>query len=44
MAKNKVDITGVNTNNLKVLSQEEITDLFIKYQKNHDINAGKCEA
>ena len=39
MAKNKVDITGVNTNNLKVLSQEEITDLFIKYQKNHDINA-----
>lgn len=30
MAKYKVDITGINTSNLKVLSNEEMKDLFIK--------------
>lgn len=32
MAKHKVDITGINTNNLKVLSHEETIDLFKRYQ------------
>lgn len=32
MAKHKVDITGINTSNLKVLSHEETIDLFKKYQ------------
>ena len=39
MAKYKVDITGVNTNNLVVLSNEEMIDLFKKYQDNHDLEA-----
>lgn len=30
MSKYKVDITGINTNNLKVLSNEEMEELFIK--------------
>ena len=38
MAKNKVEITGVNTNNLKVLTNEEMIELFKKY-KNGDIEA-----
>lgn len=38
MAKYKVDITGINTNDLKVLSNEEMTLLFVRYQ-NGDINA-----
>ena len=38
MAKNKVDINGINTNNLKVLSQKDMEDLFSKY-KNGDKNA-----
>ncbi len=33
MAKYKVDITGINTNEIKVLSNEEITNLFEKYRK-----------
>lgn len=33
MAKHKVDITGINTNNIKVLTQEEMNELFIRYQK-----------
>ncbi len=33
MAKFKVEITGINTNNLKVLSNEEMIELFQKYQK-----------
>ena len=39
MAKYKVDITGVNTNNLVVLSNEEMIDLFKKYQENNDLIA-----
>ncbi len=39
MAKYKVDITGVNTNNLEVLTNEEMTELFKRYQKNNDLNA-----
>ena len=33
MAKNKVDISGINTSNLRVLSNKEMEDLFIKYKK-----------
>ena len=33
MAKYKVDITGVNTRDLKVLTNEEMLELFTKYQK-----------
>ncbi len=32
MSKFKVDITGVDTNNLKVLKRDEMTHLFNKYQ------------
>ena len=32
MAKYKVDITGINTNELKVLKNSEMIDLFLKYQ------------
>ena len=39
MSKYKVDITGVNTNNLEVLSNEEMIDLFNRYQKNNDLLA-----
>ncbi len=39
MAKNKVEISGVNTSNLIVLTQEETNELFIKYKKNNDYNA-----
>ena len=37
MAKYKVDITGVNTNELIVLSNDEMIELFKKYQNNHDL-------
>ena len=37
MAKNKVDITGINTNNLTVLNHEELTDLFVRF-KNGEVN------
>lgn len=33
MAKNKVDISGVNTTNIKVLSNKEMKDLFYKLSK-----------
>ena len=33
MARHKVDICGVNTANLKVLSNEEMINLFERYQK-----------
>ena len=33
MAKHKVDITGINTSNLKVLSHNETIELFKQYQK-----------
>lgn len=39
MAKYKVEISGVNTNELKVLSNEEMIELFKKYQNNHDLMA-----
>ena len=39
MAKYKVDITGVNTNNLDVLSNEEMIKLFEDYQKNNNSQA-----
>ena len=39
MAKYKVDITGVNTNNLEVLTNEEMIDLFSDYQNNHNLLA-----
>ena len=32
MARHKVEICGVNTENIKVLTNEEMIDLFIKYQ------------
>jgi len=32
MAKNKVEITGINTSELKVLSQEEMNSLFIEFK------------
>lgn len=32
MAKYKVDITGINTSDIKVLSNEEMTELFVLYQ------------
>ena len=32
MARHKVEICGVNTANIKVLTNEEMVDLFIKYQ------------
>ena len=38
MAKHKVDITGINTSNLKVLTHEETIELFKKYQSG-DITA-----
>ena len=33
MAKYKVDITGVNTNDLTVLSNDEMIELFKEYHK-----------
>lgn len=38
MSRHKVDITGVNTANIKVLSNEEQVELFKRYQ-NGDLNA-----
>lgn len=38
IAKNKVEITGINTSDIKVLTSEEMTNLFIKF-KNGDLNA-----
>lgn len=32
MGKYKVDITGINTNNIKVLKNNEMLELFLKYQ------------
>ena len=39
MAKYKVEITGVNTNNLITLTNDEMIELFKKYQNNHDLLA-----
>ena len=38
MAKHKVDIAGINTNNIKVLKSDETKELFIRYQ-NGDLKA-----
>lgn len=38
MAKHKVDISGINTSNIPVLSNEEMIELFKKYQ-NGDLDA-----
>ncbi len=38
MAKHKVDISGLNTSNIPVLTNEEMTNLFIEYQ-NGNIDA-----
>ncbi len=40
MANYKVDITGINTNNLKVLTNEEVNMLFIEF-KNGNMDAKK---
>ena len=39
MAKNKVEISGVNTNELEVLKSDEMIELFKKYQENNDLEA-----
>ena len=39
MAKHKVEISGINTSNLKVLSNKETIELFNKYKKDNDLNA-----
>ena len=39
MAKYKVEISGVNTSNLEVLTNDEMLELFKKYQNNHDLDA-----
>lgn len=39
MAKHKVDISGINTSDLKVLTNEENFSLFQKYKNDNDINA-----
>lgn len=39
MSKYKVDITGVNTNELVVLSTDEMQELFKKYQNDNDLEA-----
>ena len=39
MAKYKVDITGVNTNEIEVLTNDKMIELFKKYQENHDEKA-----
>jgi len=41
MAKHKVEISGINTNELIVLTNEEMVELFKKYQNNGDLNAKK---
>ncbi len=38
MARHKVDIVGVNTSNIKVLTNEEMKELFERL-KNNDLNA-----
>ena len=39
MAKYKVEISGINTNDIKILTNEEMVELFIKYQNNNDLDA-----
>ncbi len=39
MARHKVEISGISTSNIKVLSNEEMTNLFIKLKETGDKNA-----
>ena len=39
MAKHKVEISGISTSNLKVLTAEENKELFKKYKENNDLKA-----
>lgn len=39
MAKHKVEISGISTSNLKVLTPEENKELFKKYKENNDLSA-----
>ena len=39
MAKHKVEISGINTNELIVLTNEEMIELFEKYQNENDLDA-----
>ena len=39
MAKHKVEISGININELTVLTNEEMIELFKKYQENNDLEA-----
>ena len=37
MAKYKVTITGLDTNNIKILKNDEMKTLFLKYQETKDL-------
>ena len=39
MAKHKVEISGINTNELTVLTNDEMIELFKKYQQDNDLEA-----
>ena len=39
MAKHKVEISGINTSDLKVLTNKETEELFKKYKDNNDLSA-----
>ena len=39
MAKHKVEISGINTNELTILTNEEMIELFKKYQEEDDLEA-----
>lgn len=39
MAKKTVEITGINTNSIKVLTSEEMIELFQKYHNENDLDA-----
>ena len=43
MAKNKVELTGIDTNKLKVLSHDEMVELFTSYKNNFDLLFNKLE-
>ena len=42
MAKYKVDITGINTSEIEVLSNEEMTNLFVEY-RNGNLYVASCD-
>ena len=41
MAKYKVEITGINTSNLKTLKSEEMTELFKRLKNNDEVARNK---